>query len=111
MLGTNNKLLENISSEFNIENDEAENIIQKLFSKITSSILDKNRFYIYKVGILSLDQNNNITLNTEDENFDESLESLNVTNNNIKNIFLEKSIYKSICKNIADILKEEDIYI
>ncbi|QTM04307.1 hypothetical protein GQX62_11835 [Brachyspira hyodysenteriae] len=111
MLGTNNKLLENISSEFNIENDEAENIIQKLFSKITSSILDKNRFYIYKVGILSLDQNNNITLNTEDENFDESLESLNVTNNNIKNIFLEKSIYKSICKNIADILKKEDIYI
>ncbi|TVL48121.1 LysM peptidoglycan-binding domain-containing protein [Brachyspira hyodysenteriae] len=111
MLGTNNKLLENISSEFNIENDEAENIIQKLFSKITSSILDKNRFYIYKVGILSLDQNNNITFNTEDENFDESLESLNVTNNNIKNIFLEKSIYKSICKNIADILKEEDIYI
>lgn len=111
MLGTNNKLLENISSEFNIENDEAENIIQKLFLKITSSILDKNRFYIYKVGILSLDQNNNITLNTEDENFDESLESLNVTNNNIKNIFLEKSIYKSICKNIADILKEEDIYI
>ncbi|MCZ9850576.1 LysM peptidoglycan-binding domain-containing protein [Brachyspira hyodysenteriae] len=111
MLGTNNKLLENISSEFNIENDEAESIIQKLFLKITSSILDKNRFYIYKVGILSLDQNNNITLNTEDENFDESLESLNVTNNNIKNIFLEKSIYKSICKNIADILKEEDIYI
>ncbi|WPC25015.1 hypothetical protein N4239_04260 [Brachyspira hyodysenteriae] len=111
MLGTNNKLLEDISSEFNIENDEAENIIQKLFSKITSSILDKNRFYIYKVGILSLDNNNNITLNTEDENFDESLESLNVTNNNIKNIFLEKSIYKSICKNIADILKEEDIYI
>ncbi|WPC37637.1 hypothetical protein PQQ32_12195 [Brachyspira hyodysenteriae] len=111
MLGTNNKLLENISSEFNIENDEAESIIQKLFLKITSSILDKNRFYIYKVGILSLDQNNNITLNTEDENFDESLESLNVTSNNIKNIFLEKSIYKSICKNIADILKEEDVYI
>lgn len=111
MLGTNNKLLEDISSEFNIENDEAENIIQKLFSKITSSILDKNRFYIYKVGILSLDNNNNIKLNTEDENFDESLESLNVTNNNIKNIFLEKSIYKSICKNIADILKEEDVYI
>ncbi|MBT8749317.1 hypothetical protein JQ833_12535 [Brachyspira hyodysenteriae] len=108
MLGTNNKLLEDISSEFNIENDEAENIIQKLFSKITSSILDKNRFYIYKVGILSLDNNNNIKLNTEDENFDESLESLNVTNNNIKNIFLEKSIYKSICKNIADIL---DVYI
>ncbi|CRF32284.1 hypothetical protein BRSU_0694 [Brachyspira suanatina] len=111
MLNTNNKLLENISNEFNIENDEAENIIQKLFSKITSSIIDKNRFYIHKVGILSLDQNNNIILNKDDENFDESLESLNVTNNNIKNIFLEKSIYKSIFKNIADISKEEDVYI
>uniref|UniRef100_UPI003F4B8C49 hypothetical protein n=1 Tax=Brachyspira catarrhinii TaxID=2528966 RepID=UPI003F4B8C49 len=111
MLNTNNKLLENISNEFNIENNEAENIIQKLFSKITSSILNKNRFYIYKVGILSLDKNNNIILNKEDENFDESLESLNVTNNNIKNIFLEKSIYKSIFKNIADISKEEDVYI
>ncbi|MEI0549420.1 hypothetical protein R4K89_03790 [Brachyspira intermedia] len=111
MLNTNNKLLENISNEFNIENNEAENIVQKLFSKITSSILNKNRFYIYKVGILSLDENNNIVLNKEDENFDESLESLNVTNNNIKNIFLEKSIYKSIFKNIADISKEEDVYI
>ncbi|MEI0493818.1 hypothetical protein R4J09_00150 [Brachyspira intermedia] len=111
MLNTNNKLLENISNEFNIENNEAENIVQKLFSKITSSILNKNRFYIYKVGILSLDENNNIILNKEDENFDESLESLNVTNNNIKNIFLEKSIYKSIFKNIADISKEEDVYI
>ncbi|MBW5381074.1 hypothetical protein, partial [Brachyspira hampsonii] len=81
------------------------------FSKITSSILNGNRFYIYKVGILSLDENNNIILDKEDENFDESLESLNVTNNNIKNIFLEKSIYKSIFKNIADISKEEDVYI
>ena len=63
MLNTNNKLLENISNEFNIENNEAENIVQKLFSKITSSILNKNRFYIYKVGILSLDKNNNIILN------------------------------------------------
>ncbi|ELV06855.1 hypothetical protein H263_01635, partial [Brachyspira hampsonii 30599] len=96
MLNTNNKLLENISNEFNIENNESESIIQKLFSKITSSILNGNRFYIYKVGILSLDENNNIILDKEDENFDESLESLNVTNNNIKNIFLEKSIYKSI---------------
>lgn len=111
MLNTNNKLLENISNEFNIENNEAENIVQKLFSKITSSILNKNRFYIYKVGILSLDKNNNIILNKEDENFDESLESLNVTNNNIKNIFLEKSIYKSIFKNIGDISKEENVYI
>ena len=111
MLNTNNKLLENISNEFNIENNEADNIIQKLFSKITSSILDKNKFYIHKVGILSLDKNNNIILDNEDENFDESLESLNVTNNNIKNIFLEKSIYKSIFKNIADISKEEDVYI
>ncbi len=111
MLNTNNKLLENISNEFNIENNEAENIVQKLFSKITSSILNKNRFYIYKVGILSLDKDNNIVLSKEDENFDESLESLNVTNNNIKNIFLEKSIYKSIFKNIADISKEENVYI
>ncbi|MEI0557607.1 hypothetical protein [Brachyspira intermedia] len=111
MLNTNNKLLENISNEFNIENNEAENIVQKLFSKITSSILNKNRFYIYKVGILSLNKDNNIILNKEDENFDESLESLNVTNNNIKNIFLEKSIYKSIFKNIADISKEENVYI
>ncbi|AEM21488.1 hypothetical protein Bint_0863 [Brachyspira intermedia PWS/A] len=111
MLNTNNKLLENISNEFNIENNEVENIVQKLFSKITSSILNKNRFYIYKVGILSLDKDNNIILNKEDEDFDESLESLNVTNNNIKNIFLEKSIYKSIFKNIADISKEENVYI
>ncbi|PTY39895.1 hypothetical protein [Brachyspira hampsonii] len=111
MLNTNNKLIENISNEFNIENNESESIIQKLFSKITSSILNGNRFYLYKIGILSLDKNNDIILDNEDENFDESLESLNVTNNNIKNIFLEKSIYKSIFKNIADISKEEDVYI
>ncbi len=111
MFSTNNKLIENISEEFNIENNEANNIIEKLFSKISESIFNKNRFYMDKLGIISIDDNNNIILNNEDENFDESLESINLTNNNIKNIFLEKTIYKSIFKNIKDISKDDNVYI
>ncbi|MDO7021062.1 hypothetical protein Q5M86_09770, partial [Brachyspira innocens] len=43
--------------------------------------------------------------------FDESLESIDVKSTDIKDIFLEKSIFKSIFKNIRDISKSEHVYI
>ena len=111
MFITNNKLIENISNEFNIEKEEANNIINNLFGNITLSILNKRKFYMDKLGTISIDDNFNVVLSHDDENFDDSLESIESKNNDIKNIFLEKSIYKSIFKNIKDISKDEEVHI
>ena len=69
MFNTNNKLIDNISKEFNIETDKAEESIQKLFSQISSSILNKNRFYMYKLGIININDNGDIILLNEDGKF------------------------------------------
>ncbi|WP_300366231.1 hypothetical protein [Brachyspira sp.] len=111
MFSTNNKLIENISKEFNIENNEINNIIKNMFKKIAEIILIKNRFYMDRLGIISINSDNDIIFTDENGSFDESLESINPKNNNIKNIFLEKNIYKSIFKNIKDISKNENVYI
>ncbi|WP_300589948.1 hypothetical protein [uncultured Brachyspira sp.] len=111
MLSTNNKLIANISKEFNIENYEANSIIERLFSKIADAVFKKNRFYMDQLGIISVNSSNDIIFVNENENFDESLESINLKNDNIKSIFLEKSIYKSIFKNIKEISKNENVYI
>lgn len=111
MFKTNYKLIENISKEFNIENDKINNVINDLFEKITLSIMKGRKFYMDRIGVISSDENKKIIFSNKDENFDESLESLSSLNKDIKNIFLEKSIYKSIFKNIKDIAKEEKVYI
>ena len=112
MFSTSNKLIENISNEFNISDEESNQIIDKLFQKITFSILNGNRFYMDKLGIISINENKEILFtNEEDESFDDSLESISITSKDIKAIFLEKSIYKSIFKTIKDISKEEKVHI
>ena len=112
MFSTSNKLIENISNEFHINDEESNQIINKLFQKVTFSILNGNRFYMDKLGIISLNENKEILFsNEEDGSFDDSLESISITSKDIKDIFLEKSIYKSIFKNIKDISKEEKVHI
>ena len=111
MFINNNKLIENISNEFDIEKEEVNNIINNLFGNISLSILNGKKFYMDKLGVMSIDDNLNVVLSNNEENFDESLESIDVKNNDIKNIFLEKSIYKSIFKNIKDISREEEVHI
>ena len=111
MFINNNKLIENISNEFDIEKEEVNNIINNLFGNISLSILNGKKFYMDKLGVISIDNNLNVVLSNHEENFDESLESIDVKNNDIKNIFLEKSIYKSIFKNIKDISREEEVHI
>ena len=111
MFINNNKLIENISNEFDIEKEEVNNIINNLFGNISLSILNGKKFYMDKLGVISIDDNLNVVLSNNEENFDESLESIDVKNNDIKNIFLEKSIYKSIFKNIKDISREEEVHI
>lgn len=109
MYKTNNKLIKNISDEFKMTYNEIDDIIKKLFSVIADYIINRKTFYMDRLGILGI-ENNDIILKNENENFDGSLESINIEGN-IKNIFLEKSIYKNIFKNIKDILKEENVYI
>ncbi len=109
MYKTNNKLIKNISDEFKMTYNEIDDIIKKLFSVIADYIINRKTFYMDRLGILGI-ENNDIILKNENENFDGSLESINIEGN-IKNIFLEKSIYKNIFKNIKDILKEENVHI
>ncbi|ADG72729.1 hypothetical protein [Brachyspira murdochii] len=111
MFKTNYTLIENISNEFNIDKNEINLIIKELFDKISLSIINGNKFYMDKLGVISTDEDKNIFFSNEDESFDESLESIDVKSKELKNIFLEKSIYKSIFKNIKDISKNEHVYI
>ena len=111
MFKTNYTLIENISNEFNIDKNEINLIIKELFDKITSSIINGNKFYMDKLGVISADEDKKIFFSNEDESFDESLESIDVKSTDIKDIFLEKSIFKSIFKNIKDISKSEHVYI
>ncbi|WP_300754578.1 hypothetical protein [uncultured Brachyspira sp.] len=111
MFKTNYTLIENISNEFNIDKDKINIIIKELFDKITLSIINGNRFYMDKLGTISADEDRKIFFSNEDESFDESLESIDVKSKDIKDIFLEKSIFKSIFKNIKDISRNEHVYI
>ncbi|WP_304353158.1 hypothetical protein [Brachyspira innocens] len=111
MFKTNYTLIENISNEFNIDKNEINIIIKELFDKITLSIINGNKFYMDKLGVISADEDKKIFFSNEDESFDESLESIDVKSKDIKDIFLEKSIFKSIFKNIKDISKSEHVYI
>ncbi|MDO6993684.1 hypothetical protein Q5M87_06635 [Brachyspira innocens] len=111
MFKTNYTLIENISNEFNIDKNEINLIIKELFDKITLSIINGNKFYMDKLGVISADEDKKIFFSNEDESFDESLESIDVKSTDIKDIFLEKSIFKSIFKNIRDISKSEHVYI
>ena len=111
MFKTNYTLIENISNEFNIDKNEINIIIKELFDKITLSIINGNKFYMDKLGVISADEDKKIFFSNEDESFDESLESIDVKSKDIKDIFLEKSIFKSIFKNIRDISKSEHVYI
>ena len=111
MFKTNYTLIENISNEFNIDKNEINIIIKELFDKITLYIINGNKFYMDKLGVISADEDKKIFFSNEDESFDESLESIDVKSKDIKDIFLEKSIFKSIFKNIKDISKSEHVYI
>ncbi|PPS21510.1 HU family DNA-binding protein [Brachyspira murdochii] len=106
MFKTNYTLIENISNEFNIDKNEINLIIKELFDKISLSIINGNKFYMDKLGVISTDEDKNIFFSNEDESFNESLESIDVKSKELKNILLEKSIYKSIFKNIKDISKK-----
>ena len=108
MFHTNNSLIENISEEFNIKNEEANNIINSLFNKISNFILDGNKFYMNGIGTISIDNNGNILFSNNEYN-NQYLESTN--DNKIKVLFLEKPIYMSIFKNIRYISKNQKVYI
>ena len=104
MFVTNNKLIDNIAREFNIEEEEANNTINNLFGNITLSILNGKKFHMNELGIISIDYNYNVVLSNNEKDFDDSIESIN-------NNSSEKSIYESILKNISKIIKEEEVHI
>ena len=93
MFVTNNKLIDNIAREFNIEEEEANNTINNLFGNITLSILNGKKFHMNELGIISIDYNYNVVLSNNEKDFDDSIESIN-------NNSSEKSIYESILKLI-----------
>ena len=62
MFKTNYTLIENISNEFNIDKNEINIIIKELFDKITLSIINGNKFYMDKLGVISADEDKKIGL-------------------------------------------------
>ena len=116
MFSTSNKLIENISNEFHINDEESNQIINKLFQKVTFSILNGNRFYMDKLGIISLNENKEIleyiyqTSNMGMESTKDLINSLKGKDNKIKKLVeeIEKN-YEKYAKETQKLLNKKDL--
>lgn len=102
---TSTVLTKKLSSRFKKSKSEIIDLINKLFKKITLSVIDSKVFYIYEIGYIYVDKNCKLVFRSADISFDESVKDIADSKN-------KKELYETILETIRHAVDNgERVYI
>ena len=100
---SNNTLIDRLSNRFRKSEEEINDSIKYIFSRIAQFIVDRKVFYIYDLGYIYADKNDNVVFRNADIAFDVSLENI------VGKYYGQKSYYEAVFETMRHIIDNAEI--
>ena len=100
---SNNTLIDRLSNRFRKSEEEINDSIKYIFSRIAQFIVDGKVFYIYDLGYIYADKNANVIFRNADIAFDVSLENI------VGKYYGQKSYYEAVFETMRHIIDNAEI--
>ena len=100
---SNNTLIDRLSNRFRKSEEEINDSIKYIFSRIAQFIVDGKVFYIYDLGYIYSDKNSNVIFRNADIAFDVSLENI------VGKYYGQKSYYEAVFETMRHIIDNAEI--
>lgn len=100
---SNNTLIDRLSNRFRKSEEEINDSIKYIFSRIAQFIVDGKVFYIYDLGYIYADKNSNVVFRNADIAFDVSLENI------VGKYYGQKSYYEAVFETMRHIIDNAEI--
>ena len=100
---SNNTLIDRLSNRFRKSEEEINDSIKYIFSRIAQFIVDGKVFYIYDLGYIYSDKNSNVVFRNADIAFDVSLENI------VGKYYGQKSYYEAVFETMRHIIDNAEI--